>query len=115
MALFVKATIMDAENGDQLCQQTLAEWDEMNQEEGLPPMREQLAEWERMHQPKEQPKKPKTFKEETEERCAIWEKENGRSLKSLSREEWIDAMMWILCAPRFEVEEMLNNIIASRY
>lgn len=56
----------------------------------------------------------KTFKEETNERCEQWERENGRSLKSLSREEWITAMEWILCCPRFEVEQMLDNMLASR-
>jgi len=104
LALYVQAILQDAEKGDQLAMQTLTEWDEMNHEERLPPMKEQLTEW----------MKAKTFKEETNERCEQWERENGRSLKSLSRDEWITAMEWILCCPRFEVEQMLDNMLASR-
>ncbi len=123
-ALYVQAILQDAEKGDQLAMQTLTEWDEMNQEEGLPPMKEQLTEWNKANapqrsttdvQPLTQPTTmAKTFKEETNERCEQWERENGRSLKSLSREEWISAMEQILCCPRFEVEQMLDNMLASR-
>ena len=51
LALYVQAILQDAEKGDQLAMQTLTEWDEMNQEEGLPPMKEQLTEWMKANTP----------------------------------------------------------------
>lgn len=38
-----------------------------------------------------------------------------RSIKDLSLDEWYDVMEVIMACPRFELEEMVNNILASRY
>ncbi len=56
-----------------------------------------------------------SFKDDINQRVAEWERENGRSIKSLSLDEWLDVMEVIMACPRFELEEMINNIQASRY
>ena len=65
----------------------------------------------------EQEARPKVtpFKNEVDQKVAEWEKENGRSIKSLPLDEWLDVMSVIMVCPRFELEEMVNNHRASRY
>ena len=94
-AMYVQAILQDAEKGDQLAMQTLTEWDEMNQEEGLPPMKEQLTEWNKANapqrsttdvQPLTQPTTmAKTFEEETNERCEQWERERPKPQEPITR------------------------------
>lgn len=49
LALYVNAVIKRAEQGNPLAIETLQQWDEMNQEDNLPPMRVLLEEWEKEH------------------------------------------------------------------
>jgi len=48
-----------------------------------------------------------TRNEEVKQRILQWEERNGKTLQSLNRNEWIEAMMEIMSMTRAETEEYL--------
>ena len=60
------------------------------------------------------PSSPSKFKDYANQKVAEWEKENGRSIKSLSIDEWLNVMSVIMVCPRWELEEAVNNPLARR-
>lgn len=60
------------------------------------------------------PSSPSKFKDYANQKVAEWEKENGRSIKSLSIDEWLNVMSVIMVCPRWELEEAVNNHLARR-
>jgi hypothetical protein len=61
LALYVQGVIKGAKEGDPLDKETLEQWNQMNQEEGLPPMEQLLREWVAKNRPRayETPKQEK--------------------------------------------------------
>ncbi|MCK9436098.1 MAG: hypothetical protein M0Q12_02685 [Synergistaceae bacterium] len=46
--------------------------------------------------------------EEMKQRVLMWEKEHNRTLESLTRDEWIEAIRTIMALTRYEAEELLT-------
>ena len=55
-----------------------------------------------------------TRNEEVKQRILQWEERNGKTLQSLNRNEWIEAMMEIMSMTRAETEEYLDHLLAQR-
>ena len=53
LALYVQGVIKGAKEGDPLDKETLDQWNQMNQEEGLPPMEDLLKDWVEKNRPKQ--------------------------------------------------------------
>ena len=56
-----------------------------------------------------------TLEEERKQRILAWEEKNGRKLKSLTREEWIQAARWIFALTEWEAEAYLDHLIAQNH
>ena len=54
-----------------------------------------------------------TLEEERKQRILAWEEKNGRKLKSLTREEWIQAARGIFALTEWEAEAYLDHLIAQ--
>lgn len=54
-----------------------------------------------------------TLAEERKQRILAWEEKNGRKLKSLTREEWIQAARGIFALTEWEAEAYLDHLIAQ--
>ncbi len=48
--------------------------------------------------------------EEVKRRVIAWEEKNGKKLKDLSRQEWINAISEIMCLTKYEAEEYLDYL-----
>jgi len=70
LALVVQGTIKRAKEGNPLAKETLEEWNQINQEEGLPPMEQLLREWVEQNRPKEA-ETPKQSELTPEEECEL--------------------------------------------
>jgi hypothetical protein len=48
--------------------------------------------------------------EEVKRRVLAWEKQNNRTLESLTEDEWIEAIQTIMALTSYEAEELLTHL-----